>query len=788
MATLAANFGTIRTFIEPITYRLWPGEGPSSTSYDTFDFSDPATLGSDDQLRSQAGSILVDDYFGYQGFVSGSLASIDWVGPDLARITSWLPWNAIKSLAVTGTGLAGIDLRNFVEIAVDLSSTPDRDVSVRVDGAKRGTIVTAAGDDQVTILADSNGGPASQNQFVVQTGGGDDRVTISASVTDWTANSVNAGVNRPYDPRWTVSEIDTGDGDDQVTGGEGIDRIMSGGGADRVQARGGADVIQLGFGDDEAWGGAGNDVAEGDLGRDTWRLSGLQASYSVTSLGGGQLQVRDLDTSDGDDGTDLIRGFERLVFADGERELPPTFSPVVVERLSSTPSGNAGNAPVLNLSANWPSVERIAFRSAATDLVSVSGGQPSAGLFAVATDGTAPVLLVPQRPSAVFLDRFPDFGSALDADETHALVTGQIAPGLYEVELIDAPTGARTVLTSGANRPANGDALGFSPDGDWALFRSFPPAGQLYHFVSADNTEFVTLPSGLTGFPVWSADGNTVALGPDIFDLTDFSRTTIRDENGDPVRISSYDQFLTSDGSQIIFGTLVVDRDGTDLRRLGADLPGNNNVIAVSPDDRTAVIASRDEAFNATIYLVELDGSNLRTLAAPGPVTALVFSQDGSRVLYSVQPTPGGNQPNDLYLQNVDGTGLIQLVSGVVPFGVDATIGNRYGLSFSPDETRILFESRLPLDPSVFDDNGASDVFVINTDGTGLTCLSVTPEARAVGGIALGFTSDGTGVVFLSSSPDLGSGTDTNGGDDLFVARLPTATQPVAPISDASLM
>ena len=135
-----------------------------------------------------------------------------------------------------------------------------------------------------------------------------------------------------------------------------IERIDSGGGLDilrgteagtywdfrntalfgilEIDLRGANDDFKGSAGDDRVIGGTGNDVLDGHTGTDTAVYKGNFSEYTLTPLSGGQLRVA---TANGD-GTDTIRGFEILEFADG------TYSNGVF-----TPLGDPGNtAPVAN--------------------------------------------------------------------------------------------------------------------------------------------------------------------------------------------------------------------------------------------------------------------------------------------------------------------------------------------------------------------------------------------------------------------------------------------------------
>ena len=74
------------------------------------------------------------------------------------------------------------------------------------------------------------------------------------------------------------------------------------------------DVLRGGAGDDDIAPLAGDDSIEGGEGLDRLLLSGVEAGYAIEDLGDGRLRVEDIDSSDGDDGSNLIRGIERLRF------------------------------------------------------------------------------------------------------------------------------------------------------------------------------------------------------------------------------------------------------------------------------------------------------------------------------------------------------------------------------------------------------------------------------------------------------------------------------------------
>lgn len=143
-----------------------------------------------------------------------------------------------------------------------------------------------------------------------------------------------------------TSASEGGTGDDVIYGNgaanrlqgrSGNDRLYGRGGNDHLDGRSGNDHLDGGPGNDTLIGGAGNDTLVGgpgdDLlyggpGTDTAVFPGRRAGYALTHEGT-TLIVRDIDRSDGDDGTDRLRDVEFLRFADGTVPVPPPNRPPV---------------------------------------------------------------------------------------------------------------------------------------------------------------------------------------------------------------------------------------------------------------------------------------------------------------------------------------------------------------------------------------------------------------------------------------------------------------------------
>jgi VCBS repeat-containing protein len=103
-----------------------------------------------------------------------------------------------------------------------------------------------------------------------------------------------------------------------------------------IDGAGGNDQIVASPGNDRIIGGPGNDILDGGAGTDTAVYSGNFSLYTLTALSGGQLRVANTANADG---TDTIKGFEVIEFADGTYA-NGVFTPLG-DPTNSTPSATA---------------------------------------------------------------------------------------------------------------------------------------------------------------------------------------------------------------------------------------------------------------------------------------------------------------------------------------------------------------------------------------------------------------------------------------------------------------
>jgi Ca2+-binding RTX toxin-like protein len=165
-------------------------------------------------------------------------------------------WNSVKNGTFVAVQAETVTMSGFVHADVVLGGGGDS--AVRLLGAKRGNVVTAEGDDVISIEVATNGA-AWVNEFRVNAGAGFDLVTVgaldiaAAAATDATfASTANRAGAFTGTDAGTLVIAALGDGDDRFVG-LGLSR-------DKVSGESGDDILIGGKGADILAGGAGEDI------------------------------------------------------------------------------------------------------------------------------------------------------------------------------------------------------------------------------------------------------------------------------------------------------------------------------------------------------------------------------------------------------------------------------------------------------------------------------------------------------------------------------------------------
>lgn len=168
-----------------------------------------------------------------EGIVGSESLAVFFTDADSGAVKVNSGWNTIKSVEATSDANANVSFDNVVNTDVRLGEGGDSHVAI--NGAKRGDISTASGNDTVTIIVQSNDN-GWDNTFNISTGAGNDAVAVNGYV-------------------WTDVSLDSGSGDDTIRLTGTFDDVL-------IQSGDGNDVVTVGFGGGTAAradGGAGTD-------------------------------------------------------------------------------------------------------------------------------------------------------------------------------------------------------------------------------------------------------------------------------------------------------------------------------------------------------------------------------------------------------------------------------------------------------------------------------------------------------------------------------------------------
>ena len=254
----------------------------------------------------------------------------------------------------------------------------------------------------------------------------------------------------------------------------------------------------------------------------------------------------------------------------------------------------------------------------------------------------------------------------------------------------------------------------WSPDGNKISYRIYSsggyyggPEGFEYddedgrYIINADGTGKTRIAEFTTG-SIWLPDGERILLIK--YAAEETSIYIANADGSNLVMIAEIEgTVLSVDEKKIIYENpeedtiYIMDIDGTNISTLIEDT--NVYQLTRSPDGKKIAYATLDKG--GTIYGMDADGKNKIMLATS--VFAPVWSPDSKKIAYLLNKQ---DFVASLCLMNPDGTGKKEIAEGWIDYDS--------GQSWSPDSKKIAFTMDDP-----------SNIYIVNVDGTGLTQLAI---------------------------------------------------------------
>lgn len=571
---------------------------------------------------------------------------------------------------------------------------------------------------------------------------------------------------------------------------ENANTLIGGAEADAFNGKGGGDTIT---------GNGGNDTIEGGEGTDTAVYAGAWAGYDVTNGGS---TVADIDTANGDDGTDTLLNVERLSFngvivsaADAVNDAPigvndSNTGPALVEDGNSAASGNVlANDTDADLALGLG--ETLTVTGARTGLESAGGdfAQLEGPLELVGTYGTL----------TIAVDGAWSYALNQSLAETQALGAGDTGIDAFTYQVADAhgltDTAQLRLTITGAAEPGDNEApvvANLLPDvvspEDRAV--SFSVPSRTFTDPDGDTLTYTARLANGDALPSWLAfNAATGAFtGTPPLNFSGVFTIVVTASDGKARASDSFDLTITAvNDAPITTDDTLTTRTGTAVGVTAAELLDND----IDVDGDVLVVTSVSGATNGSVTLQNGTVVFTPTAGFAGNASFTYTVSDGSdtstgKVFVEVLPLDNRApvfSPDTAALTTLSGTALAFDVSATDPDGdtltyapADPAHGTlalvNGGYVYTPDAG---FAGLDTITVTVTDGRGGSDSYTATVsvlaldDAAEWRLLATDGWAGEIGGSGDVFGTDGfQDVTVLDIAGSIAFDPSFNGGGDVI--------------------
>lgn len=306
-----------------------------------------------------------------------------------------------------------------------------------------------------------------------------------------------------------------------------------------------------------------------------------------------------------------------------------TATAVPTQPQGQTPLGTAAALPTDTAAPNPTAEELVVVETAVLNEapLSVSATAPEGLIVYTCFDGSVDQICT-IAADGTGLQQLT-FGSTTAWYGSASLLFGEILyssrePGLFTIFRMALDGEMKQPITS----PLAGDySPAYSPDGSQIVFTRVEDGQQRIWVMNRDGSGMYPLTnlSGNVLDPTWSPDGQRIAFAYQAPGETDYQHR-------------------------------IIQVDGTNMQMLATPLEQVGGRSDWSPDGQWLAIYAGPPGRH-DIYLLSIDGTELRRLTNSGDNLAPSFSPDGNWVVF----TSSRDGDNELFIMRLDGSGLIQL-------------------------------------------------------------------------------------------------------------------------------